>query len=34
VVARLIRDGQARRVQACMRTLAATLLGAGDPPVG
>lgn len=34
VVARLIRDGQAGRVQACMRTLAATLLGASDPPAG
>lgn len=33
-VARLVRDGQASRVQAGMRSLAATLLGAGDPPGG
>lgn len=30
-VARLIRDGQAERVQACMHILTATLLGSGGP---
>jgi AcrR family transcriptional regulator len=31
-IARLVRDGQAERVQACMHTLAATLLDASGPP--
>jgi len=33
-VARLVRDGQAGRVQAGMRALAGALLGTGDPPRG
>ena len=31
-VTRLVRDGQASRVQGCMRALAAALLGTGSPP--